>query len=38
MNVVIQHFILEDATELRQGFQVEDVDDERPEDIIQGQA
>ena len=27
MNVVFQHLILEDAAELRQGFQVDDVDD-----------
>lgn len=38
MNMVFQHLILEDTAELRQGLQVDDVDDERPEDIIQGQT
>lgn len=38
MNVVLQHLVLKDAAELREGFQVDDVDDERPEDVIQGQT
>lgn len=27
LNMVFQHFVLEDAAELRQSFQVDDVDD-----------
>lgn len=38
MDVILQHLILEDAAELGQGFQVDDVDDERPQDIVQGHA
>lgn len=38
LNMIFQHLILEDATELRQGFQVDDVNYQRPEDIIQGQT
>lgn len=36
MNMVFQHLILENAAELRQSFQVDDVDDKWPEDIVQG--
>lgn len=38
MDVILQHLILEDAAELGQSFQVDDVDDERPQDIVQGHA
>lgn len=38
MDVVFQHLILEDAAEFGQGFQVDDVNDKRPEDVIQGQT
>lgn len=34
VNMVFKHLILQDAAELRQGFQVDDVDNERSEDII----
>ncbi len=38
MNMVFQHLILQDAAELGQSFQVDDVDDQRPKNIIQGQT
>lgn len=38
VDVVLQHLILEDAAELGQGFQVDDVDYERPQNVVQGQA
>lgn len=38
MDVVFQHLILKDAAEFGQGFQVDDVNDKRPEDVIQGQT
>lgn len=36
MDMVLQHLILEDATELRKSFQVDNVDNHGPENIIQG--
>lgn len=36
--MILQHLILEDAAELGQRLQVDDVDDERPQDIVQRQA
>lgn len=38
VDVVLQHLVLQDAAQLRQGFQVDNVDDERPQDVVQGQA
>lgn len=38
VDVVLQHLVLEDAAQLGQRFQVDDVDDERPQDVVQGQA
>ena len=38
MDVVLQHLVLQDATELREGLQVDDVDDEGPQEVVQRQA
>lgn len=38
VDVVLQHLVLQDAAQLGQGFQVDDVDDQRPQDVVQGQA
>lgn len=38
VDVVLQHLILEDATELRQGLQVDNVDDEWPQDVVKRQT
>lgn len=38
VDVVLQHLILEDATELWQGLQVDNVDDEWPQDVVKRQT
>ena len=38
VDVVLQHLVLQDATELREGLQVDDVDDEGPQEVVQRQA
>lgn len=38
LNMVFEHLVLQNAAELWQGFQMNDVDDERPQDIVQRQT
>lgn len=37
-DVILQHLVLQDATELRQRLQMDHMDDQRPQEVIQGQA